>query len=246
MQEREQRISRTFTVRINADVTAPEPRWDIVTAKDLSASGVLFNYNRYIEPGTQINFKISLPFNTGIECVGEVVRNMTGTPLWSGRAAEAVCGVAVVFSELAEEDQIAMREFLENCHVEAERVREEAGVNPSEGKPPRAKRVDRSYYTRIRENEDQDWELVKVQNISESGISFRYDRLLDVDSELLFSIALPLLLDLVDCRGTVVRVEDQTPDDAEVKSYGIGVCFSGMDESVAKALREHSEKHGRN
>jgi hypothetical protein len=119
-------------------------------------------------------------------------------------------------------------------------------VDPNEGKPPRAKRVDRSYYTRICEKEDQDWELVDVQNISASGVLFSYGRPLDVGSELFFSIALPLLLDPVDCRGTVVRVVDQTPDGSDVKSYGIGVSFSGLGEPAAEALREYGEKYGRN
>ena len=139
-----------------------------------------------------------------------------------------------------------MREFIENSHAEEERLRVAASVDPGEGKPPRAKRIDRAYYTRIRQSEDQDWELVTTQNISQSGIFFRYDRPLDVGSELFLSLALPALLDPVYCQGTIVRVEDQTLDESDAESYRIGVRFSGLSKLATEALREYGEKHGRN
>ncbi len=50
-------------------------RWDIVSTRNLSAGGVLFNYNKDIKVGTGLHFRIISPFSPHmIRCIGKVVR----------------------------------------------------------------------------------------------------------------------------------------------------------------------------
>lgn len=50
--------------------------WDIVTTRDLSAGGMLFNYDKRIDIGIGARFKIIFPFaNHLIECTGKVIRD---------------------------------------------------------------------------------------------------------------------------------------------------------------------------
>ena len=66
-QERDPRVERAFLVQVNQDLSANPPRWDIVTAQNISASGILLNFNRYVEPGTRMVsgscFRSTIPSN---------------------------------------------------------------------------------------------------------------------------------------------------------------------------------------
>lgn len=74
------RIKRSFlswfrTIKIVLAKRRPS-KWDIVSARDLSAGGMLFNYNNRIKMGTQVNFRIIFPFSAHIiRCIGRVIRN---------------------------------------------------------------------------------------------------------------------------------------------------------------------------
>ena len=51
-------------------------KWDMVTVRNLSASGMLFCYDDTITKGTQVNFKIIFPFSAHvIRCIGRIIRN---------------------------------------------------------------------------------------------------------------------------------------------------------------------------
>lgn len=244
--EREPRIHRTFTVRINEDMSAEKPRWDIVMTQNISASGILFNYDHYLEPGSLIRFKIALPFCGSVDCVGEVVRNVMGTSRGFGNSSPAVCGIAAVFRDIAEQDRQAMREFFGNCHNEAAQTDEVDSSSKDEvDKKPRAKRIDRQFMIRIQRKAGSQWELVPVQNISSSGIFFTYSEATDADSELSLQITLPFLESVVVCHGTVVRMEDKTRAGALTSVYGIGVAFSDLDETVRRQFDEYAEQFGR-
>lgn len=73
------RVKRPFTASIRpfqetTDANA-QGKWDIVTMKDLSASGVLINYTKIIPVGTVLEFNIALPFTEKpIYCLGRVCR----------------------------------------------------------------------------------------------------------------------------------------------------------------------------
>ncbi len=49
--------------------------WDIVALKDLSAGGMLFDYNKNLELDSLLNFKIDISKYTPIiNCVGKIIR----------------------------------------------------------------------------------------------------------------------------------------------------------------------------
>lgn len=245
IKERDPRVSRPFSVRINDDISAKKPRWDIVMAKDISASGILFHYDHYLEPGTRVQFIIALPFCGQVKCEGEVIRNVMGTSRGFCRTEPAVCAIAAVFRDIAEEHTQAMREFFgrEQAALEASNP-SSPFPEPEGGFPPRAKRIERQYITRIQQEGHEKWELVPVQNISSSGIKLNYSDPLEIGAELSFQITLPFLLFPVSCHGKIVRVEDQTRPGALVKVFGIGVIFSSLDETLCQQLDDYADQVG--
>jgi len=102
---------------MNENPSAENSHWDIVTTKNISASGILLNYYHYLEPGTRVKFKISIPVYGVVDCVGEVVRNVMGTSSSSENSTPKVHGVAAVFRDVDECDQKAMREFFWRLHA---------------------------------------------------------------------------------------------------------------------------------
>lgn len=111
--ERDSRVERAFMVQVNQDPSVEPPRWDIVTAQNISASGVLFNFNRYIEPGTRIGLRVALPLNHTLECEGEVIRNVTADGLEAGSDNDCVSAVAADFAGMSEEEHEEVRVFFE-------------------------------------------------------------------------------------------------------------------------------------
>lgn len=240
------RVARSFVVRINANPSAAKPRWDIVTAKDISASGILFNYGQYLEPGSRVQFRISLPICGSVDCEGEVVRNVLGTSRGLVNSGPTVCAVAAVFRNISEKDQKAMHEFFGQIDAE---TGGDAGTRPlakdRNDHVPRAKRIDHQFMTRIQKPAGDKWEIVPVHNISSSGIFFNYPEALTADSELSLRITLPFVESPVECRGTVVRVEKRSRPGATVPVYGIGAVFSGLDETARRQVDEYAGKFGR-
>jgi hypothetical protein len=50
--------------------------WDMVTTRDLSAGGILFNYDKQVGIGIGAKFKVVFPFADHlIECTGKVIRD---------------------------------------------------------------------------------------------------------------------------------------------------------------------------
>ena len=50
--------------------------WEAVTAHNIGAGGISFNYNKEVDEDSLINMMIKVPFSrTPIKCVGKVVRN---------------------------------------------------------------------------------------------------------------------------------------------------------------------------
>ena len=244
--EREPRIFRSFTVRISEDLSVEKPRWDIVMTKDISASGILFNYDHYLEPGFRVHFKIALPYCGSVECEGEVVRNVMGTSLGFGSSSPAVCGIATVFRNIAEQDQQLMREFIAKCYVaDVAEEDKDTPVKELKNQPLRERRIDRSFHTQIRKPQQTEWQTVSVQNISASGALFYFNEPLDVGGGLALRINLPFLTDPVVCWGKITRVEDKTRSGASVQVYDMAVGFSVFDENSKKQLREYAKEFGR-
>lgn len=76
---KDKRIKHPFVTRVRpskningADISTS---WDIVTMKDISPSGMCFNYTKKIPVGTELEFKITLPLHEQpIKCAGKVCR----------------------------------------------------------------------------------------------------------------------------------------------------------------------------
>ena len=65
----------SFQIRPNEKQEQVFIGWDMVTAVNLGAGGILLNYDRKIEPGSILDLKINFPgSHEPIECVGEVNR----------------------------------------------------------------------------------------------------------------------------------------------------------------------------
>ena len=192
--ERASRVPRALTVRINEDVSAEKLCWDIVMAQNISASGILFNYDHYLEPGTRLRFKITLPACGNVECEGEVVRNVMGTSCSFGGSTQVVCGIAAVFRNIDEQDQQAMLEFFEQ-RPDAGRMPQNAdsSLEGMGDQPKRERRIARPFLTQVRKSGQTDWIAVPVQNISASGILFNYPGLLEVGEGIALRIKFPFL-----------------------------------------------------
>ena len=100
---RYKRIKTPFMIRFRAipkeGGTVP-PEWNMVTARDLGAGGVLFNHDSKIELETNLEMKINFPaFEGPIECKGRVIR--VEAPRFSGN----IYRIAVIFTEIDEKDK---------------------------------------------------------------------------------------------------------------------------------------------
>lgn len=241
MKTRAPRVAKSFMVRINEDPFAEVPRWNIVTARDISASGILFNYDRYMEPGSRVQFKISLPVCGTVVCEGEVVRNVTGAPRVLAQTEPVVSAVAAVFHDVSAEDLQAMEGYFEQTAAEQAAEKEASGA----AKPPsdmleRAQRMERQYITRVRQDELDPWDHVAVQNISETGLLFNSTKLYEIGEVLFLRMALPFAESEVLCRAEVARAEDRTRPTATIKTFGIGVKFLDLDKEARAGIRKFS------
>ncbi len=244
--KREPRVSWAVMVRINEDALAPNPSWNIVMAQNISASGILFNFDHYLAPEAWVQFKISLPGGMNVECDGQVVRNVTGSSPGTGDANPSVSAVAATFRNMEKQDRQMIREFVEQSSAANGSAKQtEASPLGRPGQKQRAKRIDRSYATRIREERSGEWELVTVRNISETGILFNHHRSLVVGSELVLSIGLPFSASPVVCRAKAVRVQDDRRPGVALKPYAIGAAFSDLSETMRKGLRDYGNQIGR-
>ena len=99
-----QRVKHHFIVRFRVYQSEnPEEsrKWDIVTVRDLSAGGILFNYNKKIPLGTALEFNISLPPPLEAVCCQGTVCRVDEQPL-SGKDIKKIpiYGIAASFTEL--------------------------------------------------------------------------------------------------------------------------------------------------
>jgi len=66
------RINKCFTARFKERNI---PGWDIVTLRNLSAGGAIFNYNRRLDVGSLLDFKVDFPIGENpITCSAKVIR----------------------------------------------------------------------------------------------------------------------------------------------------------------------------
>ena len=111
---RYKRMRRSFTARVRvyqgAAKTAESSKWDIVTIRNLSASGISFNYNKKIALGTLIELNITLPIGPKpIRCLGQVCRI---DETQSDRMQIPIFGIAIRFIEIEEDKKEAINKLV--------------------------------------------------------------------------------------------------------------------------------------
>jgi len=109
------RVKRPFLARMRPYREVEDPakpvKWDIVTIKDLSASGVAFNYTKIFPEGTKLEFYFPLPVTAEpLYCIGEVCR-IDGS-VGGNTPRISVHRVAVRFTEITEARQEILEQFL--------------------------------------------------------------------------------------------------------------------------------------
>jgi hypothetical protein len=236
--ERSDRVSWPYTVSIIDDMSTENPHWNIVLTKDISASGILFHFTHYLELGSPLRFRIALPACEPLECGGMVVRNLRKTLFGPfGSTEPAVCAVAAVFKNLSEDERALLSGFLAKYDAEV--------LHRTGPKTSRTKRLDYSFPFWIKRVGQDDWDPVPMRNISESGVLFACSELLEIGTEISFRMMFPFVESAVICRGSIVRIEDQTRPDSDVKIFNIGVHFSDLEEAVRRKLHDYAEQFGR-
>ncbi len=102
--KRARRIQRKFItkIRIYQGTSKPDDssNWNLVTTRDLSSSGILFNYNQKIPMGTILEFSMTLPFAENVHCLGKVRRIEKEQPAKAGLQKIPVYGIGVHFINL--------------------------------------------------------------------------------------------------------------------------------------------------
>ncbi len=105
IQERSRRIRKRFVLRAAVHGEEP-PRWSYCTIHNLSASGILFTYDRPIAIGARLHLRIDFPDRL-VECTGQVVR-------YAGSAVGRVRDLGVRFEQMHNLDQEYISRFVDN------------------------------------------------------------------------------------------------------------------------------------
>ena len=239
--DRALRVARPFTVRICRDLSAEHARWDIVTAKDLSASGVLFNYDTYLEPGTRVEFRIALPVCEPVECEGEVVRNMTGQARGYGNATPAVCAIAAEFRDLSEQDQQIMTDFLSQYEEEKPEAEEQQAAE-NDTDQEQVKRIERSFPTWIRKAGQSNWEPVRMQSVSSTELVIRHTEALELEQGMGLRILLPFSKEHAMLWGTIAQVGRKDDPESPSNIFYISIRFTVIDPALQQQLDEYAER----
>ncbi len=104
-QDRSRRIRKRFVLRAAVHGEDP-PKWSYCTIHNLSASGILFTYDRLLVTGSYLHLKIDFPDRL-VECVGQVMRVV-------GRKVGNVWDLGVRFIELHHLDQKYIERFVDS------------------------------------------------------------------------------------------------------------------------------------
>ncbi|MFC1480035.1 PilZ domain-containing protein [Candidatus Omnitrophota bacterium] len=75
------------------------PRWDMTKTQNVSAGGVLVDYNKKVEIDSYVHLKLNLPESeTPINCVGKVVRV-------EEKQDSPTLSIAVAFTEISDQER---------------------------------------------------------------------------------------------------------------------------------------------
>jgi hypothetical protein len=115
-QERRQykRIKKNFVTRFQLKGERPRKQktenWEMVITQNLSAGGVLFNYDKEIQAGSKIDLLVNFPqAKHPINCTGQVIRIDRNTNI-------SLLKVAASFVDIDEEDKHAISRAAEEFY----------------------------------------------------------------------------------------------------------------------------------
>ncbi len=81
--------------------------WDMVSVKNLSAGGMLFDYKKNLELDSLLDFKIYISRSTPtINCVGKIIRIAESIP-------PSIFGIATEFAEIEEHEKEMISKAIE-------------------------------------------------------------------------------------------------------------------------------------
>ena len=112
------------------------------------------------------------------------------------------------------------------------------------------KRIIRPFMVRVRlyqqagSQKNSKWDIVKVRDLSEGGISFNYDKRIAPGIKLEFRIALPLNKEPIRCIGIVCRI-DSSPNHSgpfkKISIYGVAVRFIEIEPIQQEAITKFAK-----
>jgi len=110
------RIKKPFVIRFRQKDDA-EGDWSMVTAKNLSANGVMFTYDKLLPKDSFLDLKINFPGIGGpIECMAKTVR-------FEKHPNAMLLNIAVMFTDIAESAKNIINETAESFYLrKADRI----------------------------------------------------------------------------------------------------------------------------
>lgn len=115
--ERARRIRNSYITKVrfceNVLMKRDFNKWDIVTLRDISSTGLLFNYDQRIPINSKIEFKIMMPFSEIIYCYGRVCRIEGVGILQKNTIKNSVFGIGVKFTTIENYQQKLLDRFAE-------------------------------------------------------------------------------------------------------------------------------------
>ena len=110
-QRRYKRIARSFSISLKPKSGPLSGAWNMVAVKNISAGGILFNYQEILSVGTELDFKINFGLDRDpIQCEGTIVRCHTVDP-------PAMYEVAATFHKINPADRERLNEYLNKFHA---------------------------------------------------------------------------------------------------------------------------------
>ena len=111
MKERREyrRIDKSFLTRLKIMPSKlnklKEAFWDLITTRNLSVGGLLFNYYKEVPVGAEVELKIVFPLaDRPIECIGKVIRSQKIID----NGVKSAYRIAAQFDDIKEQDKISI------------------------------------------------------------------------------------------------------------------------------------------
>lgn len=123
-QKRAKRIQKSFVARFRVHSAANElsfnnsSKWNIVSIKNLSSSGIFFYYNEEIPIGTELEMNISVPFvNEPVHCLAKICRIADDKSYKAGLRKIPIYGIAAYFEIMDDDKKNAIDSFAEKFNI---------------------------------------------------------------------------------------------------------------------------------